>query len=241
MKFDSWWGGQLIWQSSQLGKTSTLLVPLGTEDLLLPAAVCSVSIEVGSLQCWGRLSAVWERWGSLQSWGKLNAVWERWGHCSPGEGCAVWERWGHCSSVEGWKQCERGGVTAVLGKAAVWERWSDCSPGEGWMQCERGGVTAVPGKAECSAKRGGVTAVLGRAECNAERGGVTAVLGKAYCNAERWGHCSPGEGQVQCWERLGVFGLSAPSLPTPTCGHQPSCCSVIPFSIVAVLLQCDST
>ena len=95
------------------------------------------------------------------------------------------------------------------------------------MQCERDGVTAVLGRAACSAERGGVTAVLGRAECNAERGGVTAVLGKAECSAERGGVTA-------------VFGLSAPSLPTPTCGHQPSCCSVIPFSIVAVLLQCDS-
>ena len=127
------------------------------------------------------------------------------------------------------------------------------------MQCERGGVTAVLGRPSAVLREvgslqwwGRPSAVLrevGSLQCWGRPSAVLREVGSLQCwgrlNAvwERWGHCSPGEGGVQCWERWGSLqslGLSAPSLPTPTCGHQPSCCSVIPFSIVAILLQCDS-
>ena len=81
------------------------------------------------------------------------------------------------------------------------------------MQCERGGVTAVLGKAECSAERGGVTAVLGKAECSVREVGslqswgrrsavlrevgVTAVFGPV-CPITSHSHLWPSAILLQC-------------------------------------------
>ena len=60
-------------------------MPLWTEDLLLPAAVCSESIEVGVTAVLGKAEC---------------SVREVGGHCSPVEGQVQCERWGHCSPGE---------------------------------------------------------------------------------------------------------------------------------------------